>query len=181
MTASTLPTTGLATWNIDTAHSELTFRVRHLAGRVRGSFKEWNGTISADPADLANGQANITIEAASIDTGNADRDAHLRTADFFDAERFPTLSFTSRSLEQDGEEITLTGDLALHGVTRPVVLTGTFGGVLNDPWGNVRIAFEAKGKINRKDYGLAWGTLVEGVALVGDVVEIDLAVEAVRA
>jgi polyisoprenoid-binding protein YceI len=181
MTQTIAPATGTATWNIDTAHSELTFRVRHLAGRVRGSFKEWQGTLEVDPADLSAGSANITVEAASINTENADRDAHLRSADFFDVEKYPTLSFTSTSLELDGDEIVLTGDLDLHGVTRPVVLKGPYGGVVNDPGGGKRINFEATGKINRKDFGLAWGTLVEGIALVGDVVEIDLAIEAVRA
>jgi polyisoprenoid-binding protein YceI len=181
MTQTTAPATGIATWNIDTAHSELTFRVRHLAGRVRGSFDEWQGTLEVDPARLTDGTANIVVEAASINTGNADRDAHLRSADFFDVEKHPTLAFASTRLERDGDVIVLTGDLTLHGVTKPVVLKGTYGGVVNDPWGGKRINFEATGRISRKEFGLAWGTLVEGVALVGDVVEIDFAIEAVRA
>jgi polyisoprenoid-binding protein YceI len=181
MTQIIAPTTGIATWNIDTAHSELTFRVRHLAGRVRGSFKEWQGTLEVDPAHLSAGTANITVQADSINTENADRDAHLRSADFFDVETFPTLTFSSSKLELDGEDIVLTGDLTLHGVTKPVVLKGTYGGVVNDPWGGKRINFEATGKISRKEFGLEWGTLVEGIALVGDIVEIDFAIEAVRA
>ena len=181
MTATASPLTGTATWTIDTAHSELTFRVRHLAGRVRGQFDTWQGTIEADPDNLSHGTAKITVETASINTGNADRDAHLRSADFFEVEKYPTIEFTSSRLEMDGEDIKLWGDLTLHGVTQPVVLKGTYGGIVNDPWGGRRINFEAKGKINRKDFGLSWGTLVEGVALVGDVVEIDLAIEAVRA
>jgi polyisoprenoid-binding protein YceI len=168
----------------------LEHRYRALRAHISGSpprrprprlVQEWQGTLEVDPADLSAGSANITVEAASINTENADRDAHLRSADFFDVEKYPTLSFTSTSLELDGDEIVLTGDLDLHGVTRPVVLKGTYGGVVNDPWGGKRINFEATGKINRKDFGLAWGTLVEGIALVGDVVEIDLAIEAVRA
>jgi len=181
MTQTIAPTVGTATWSIDTTHSELSFRVRHLAGRVRGSFKDWSGTIEADPDNLTEGSAKIIVQAASINTENADRDAHLRSPDFFDAEKYPTLSFTTTSLELDGEDMVLTGDLTLHGVTKPVVLKGTYGGIVNDPWGGTRINFEAKGRISRKEFGLAWGTLVEGVALVGDAVEIDFAIEAVRA
>jgi polyisoprenoid-binding protein YceI len=181
MTAIATPQTGTATWNIDTAHSELTFRVRHLAGRVRGSFKVWNGTIEADPGNLAAGTARITVDATSINTENADRDAHLRSPDFFDTDKYPTIEFTSTKLELDGEDATLTGHLTLHGVTKPVVLKGTYGGIVNDPWGGRRLNFEATGKFNRKDFGLAWGTLVEGIALVGDIVEVDFAIEAVRA
>lgn len=181
MTATAAPATGTATWQIDTAHSELTFRVRHLAGRVRGSFKDWQGTLVADPAHLAAGTATITVETASVTTENADRDAHLRNADFFDVEKFPTMGFTSSKLAIDGDEISLNGELTLHGVTRPIVLKGTYGGVVNDPWGGKRINFEATGKLNRKEFGLEWGTLVEGIALVGDIVEIDLSIEAVLA
>jgi polyisoprenoid-binding protein YceI len=181
MTQTIATSTGLATWNIDTAHSELTFRVRHLAGRVRGSFKAWQGTLEVDPARLTAGTANITVETASINTENADRDTHLRSADFFDVETYPTLTFTSTKLELDGDDIVLTGDLTLHGVTKPIVLKGTYGGVVNDPWGGKRINFEATGKFNRKDFGLEWGTLVEGIALVGDVVEVDFSIEAVQA
>lgn len=181
MTPTTAPLVGTATWNIDTAHSELTFRVRHLAGRVRGSFNDWSGTIEADPDNLTAGVAKITIQAASINTENADRDTHLRSPDFFDVEKYPTLEFTSTKLALDGEDVTLTGTLTLHGVTKPIVLKGTYGGIVNDPWGGKRINFEATGKFNRKDFGLEWGTLVEGIALVGDVVEVDFAIEAVRA
>lgn len=181
MTATTAPIAGTATWNIDTAHSELTFRVRHLAGRVRGSFKAWHGTIEADPDNLTQGSAKITVDASSINTENDERDAHLRSPDFFDVEKYPTLEFASTTLEIDGEAMTLAGDLTLHGVTKPIVLKGTYGGIVNDPWGGRRINFEATGKFNRKDFGLAWGTLVEGIALVGDVVEVDFAIEAVRA
>jgi len=168
------------TWTIDPVHSELTFRVRHLLGRVNGTFGEWKGSIVADPAMLSAGQATIEVNVASIDTRNADRDKHLRSADFFDVEKYPTMTFTSRRLVQDGQKLRLEGDLTLHGVTKPVVLTGAYAGKITDPWGKERLAFEASTTINRKDFGLTWSKVQEGVALVGDEVEISVALEAVR-
>lgn len=169
-----------ATWTIDVVHSELSFRVRHLTGRVRGGFKEWGGTIVADPAALAAGSVKVEVKTASISTENADRDAHLRSADFFDVEKFPAMTFESTKVTVDGKRIALTGNLTIKGVTKPVTLEGTYGGAITDPWGKERVAFEAETAINRKDFGLAWGKLVEGVALVGDEVTIELAVEAVK-
>jgi polyisoprenoid-binding protein YceI len=169
-----------ATWAIDPVHSELSFKVRHLTGRVRGSFKEWNGSVVADPTQLTAGSTTVEVKTGSINTENADRDAHLRSPDFFDAEKYPTMTFKSNKVQVTGSEIALYGDLTIKGVTKPVVLKGTYGGKVTDPWGKERIAFEAATTINRKDYGLAWGKMVEGVALVGDEVTIELAIEAVK-
>jgi polyisoprenoid-binding protein YceI len=169
-----------ATWNIDVVHSELSFRVRHLTGRVRGNFTEWAGSIVTDPASLTQGSATVEVKTASINTENADRDKHLRSADFFDVEKYPTLTFKSTRVELKGTDLTLYGDLTIKGVTKPVVLKGTYSGTANDPWGNQRIAFEAGTTVNRKEFGLTWGKMVEGVALVGDEIAIDLAVEAIK-
>ena len=174
------PVVAPATWNIDVVHSELSFRVRHLTGRVRGHFTDWTGTVVTDPASLTQGSTTVEVKTASISTENADRDKHLRSADFFDVENYPTLTFKSGKVELKGTDLTLYGDLTIRGVTKPVVLKGSYNGVANDPWGNQRIAFEATTTFNRKDFGLAWGKMVEGVALVGDEVTIDLAIEAIR-
>lgn len=169
-----------ATWNIDPVHSELTFRVRHLTGRVRGTFAQWSGSIVVDPAQLDAGKATVEIKTASVDTDNADRDKHLASPDFFDAAKYPSMTFASRSVKVTGKTIELAGDLTIKGVTKPVVLKGTYGGTITDPWGAERIAFEAGTTINRREFGLTWSKLVEGVALVGDEITIDLAVEAVK-
>jgi polyisoprenoid-binding protein YceI len=169
-----------ATWVIDQTHSELTFKVRHLTGRVRGSFKEWSGAVTTDPAQLGAGATTVEVKTGSINTENADRDAHLRSPDFFDSEKYPTMTFKSTKVEVKGSDIALHGDLTIKGVTKPVVLKGAYTGRITDPWGKERIAFEASTLINRKDFGLTWGKMVEGVALVGDEVTIELAIEAVK-
>lgn len=170
-----------ATWTIDVAHSEMTFRVRHLMGRTRGSFQLWNGTLVADPARLQEGKVEVSVKTASIDTENADRDAHLRSPDFFAADSFPAITFTSTKVRVGADKkLRLDGILTIRGVSKPVTLTGTYNGAVTDPWGKQRLAFEATGRINRKDFGLAWSKVTEGVALVGDEVDIDIAIEAVK-
>jgi polyisoprenoid-binding protein YceI len=169
-----------ATWAIDPVHSELSFRVRHLTGRVRGTFKEWTGSLSADPANLDAGSVQVEVKTASVSTENEKRDAHLRSPDFFDVEKFPTMTFTSTKAEVKGKEIAITGDLTIRGVTKQVVLKGSYGGKITDPWGKERLGFEAETTIDRKDFGLVWNKLVEGSSLVGDEVTIELAIEAVK-
>ena len=167
-------------WTIDRVHSELSFRVRHLTGRVRGSFKDWSGTVTADPAELVAGSVSVEVKTASINTEQERRDTHLRSPDFFDAEKFPTMTFSSTKVELNGKEIAITGNLTIKDVTRPVVLRGTFNGRITDPMGKERLGFEASTTIDRREFGLVWNRMVEGTSLVGDEVTIDLAIEAVK-
>ena len=179
MTTATAPT--LTTYAIDAAHSEANFQVRHLITRVRGRFSEFAGTIAFDEAAPERSQVEFTIQAASIDTNQKDRDAHLRSADFFEVDKYPTLTFRSTSIDrQDDETFAVTGDFTVRDVTRTITLPVTFLGKAKDPWGNERIAFEAEYTINRKDYGLTWNAALEtGGFLVGDDVKISLSVQAV--
>ncbi|HEV3049603.1 MAG TPA: YceI family protein [Longimicrobium sp.] len=167
-------------WRIDQSHSELTFRIRHLVSRVSGSFNSWSGTITADPASLAGGSVSVDIQTASIDTNNERRDTHLRSADFFDAENHPTITFRSTRVVAQGRELQVHGNLTIRGVTKPVVLEGRMlevGGAA----GRRRIGFEAETRINRMDYGVSWNRAAEGGGLtLGDEVTISIAIEAVE-
>jgi polyisoprenoid-binding protein YceI len=168
------------TWRIDPSHSDISFRIRHLVSRVRGTFNEWSGTIVADPRNLAGGSVQVEIKTASIDTNNERRDNHLRSADFFDAEKHPTITFRSTRVQTRGRRLTVAGNLTMNGITRPVVLTGEMaqvGGVA----GKRRIGFEATTTINRIDYDVTWNRAAEGGgAVLGNEVEITIAVEAVE-
>ncbi|MFZ5623468.1 MAG: YceI family protein [Gemmatimonadota bacterium] len=169
------------TWTIDPVHSEVSFRIRHFVTRVRGTFRKWNGTITADPANLAAGSVNVTIEAASIFTDNERRDTHLRSADFFDVANHPTITFTSTRVEATGNRIRVTGDLTIRGVTKSVVLEGEFLGVSGPDGKGQRIGFQASTVIDRKDFGVSWNRAAEGGGLMlGDDVTIDINIEAVR-
>jgi len=171
-------------WNFDLAHSSVNFHVRHLmVSKVHGRFTLWGGTLVIDEEDITRSHIDVTIDAASVDTREDKRDAHLRSPDFFDVERFPTLTFKSTRIEKLGEdEVAITGDLTLHGVTRSVKLAVELGGQAKDPWGGIRTGFSAKTTINRKDFGLGWNTVLEaGGMLVGEKVEITLEIEAVKA
>ncbi len=168
-------------WKIDVTHSELTFRVRHLVSRVPGTFKEWSGTITADPANWNAGAVTVTIQAASVDTKNDRRDTHLRSPDFFDAATYPTLTFRSTSVTVKDGQVTLAGDLTIRDVTKPVTLTGEFLGLTGEGPGKQRAGFHVGTTINRLDYGLKWNRAVEGGGLLlGDDVQIDIFIEAVR-
>lgn len=169
-------------WVVDASHSNVEFAVKHLMiATVRGRFSEVEGFIEGDPADLTSARFEATINAASIDTRQDDRDQHLRSADFFDVENHPTITFKSTNIEKAGDdEYKVTGDLTIRGTTRPVTLDVTFEGRGKDPWGGERIALTAKGKINRKDFGLTWNAALEtGGVLVSDEVKLDINVEAV--
>jgi polyisoprenoid-binding protein YceI len=171
-------------WNIDPSHSGVHFTVRHLViSKVRGSFGKWQGTVDFDAQNPAASKVAVRIDAASIDTGEEKRDGHLRSADFFDVEKFPELTFTSTKVEKSGDsEYRVTGDLTIHGVTRPVTLAAEFEGNGKDPWGNERIGFSASTSVNRKDFGLTWNQALEtGGVLVGEKIEIALDVQAIKA
>ena len=180
--ASTIdvPAAAPVRWEIDAAHSEVGFRIRHLVSRVRGNFTDWSGTITADPQNLSNGSVEVTIRTASINTNQQRRDEHLRSADFFDAENHPTITFKSSRVEAKGKDIKVYGNLTMRGVTRPVVLEGSMLEVGGVP-GKRRIGFEAGTKVNRLDYGVSWNRAAEGGgAVLGDEVEINIAIEAVE-
>jgi len=171
-------------WNIDTAHSGINFSVRHMVvSKVRGHFAKFSGTLAIDDADLTRSSVDVTIDASSIDTGTAQRDEHLRSADFFDVAQFPTLRFRSKRIEKVGKvQFRVIGDLTIRDVTREVPLDVEYGGRGKDPWGNERAGFAAKAAIDRKDFGLQWNQALEtGGLLVGDKVEIDLDIQAVKA
>jgi polyisoprenoid-binding protein YceI len=178
-------TTAIATttYSLDKAHSELTFQVRHLLTKVRGRFSDFSGTIEYDEENPERSLVNVEVQAASIDTNERDRDAHLRSGDFFEVENIPTLSFRSTRIQRTGDDaFAVTGDLTIHGVTRSVTFDASLLGTAKDPWGNERIAFEAETTINRKDFGLTWNAALEtGGFLVGDEVAIAVSVQAVPA
>ena len=170
-------------WEIDSSHSSVHFSVRHLViAKVRGSFARWSGTIQAPDGDFSKATVSVTIDASSIDTGVADRDAHLKSPDFLDVVQHPELRFVAKRVEpRSVGEVDVVGDLTLKGTTREVVLRVEQHGQAKDPWGNVRAAFTAKTSIDRKDFGLAWNQVLEtGGVMVGDRVDIEAEIEAVK-
>jgi len=172
------------TWNIDAAHSGINFSIRHMVvSKVRGRFAKYSGALSLDDEDLTRSFVEATIDASSIDTGTEQRDAHLRSPDFFDVEKFPELRFRSQRIEKlDGDRYRVVGELTIRDVTREVSLDVEYGGRAKDPWGNERIGFVAKAALDRKDFGLGWNQVLEaGGVLVGDRVDIELEVQAVKA
>jgi polyisoprenoid-binding protein YceI len=173
--------TATRTYQIDKSHSEATFQVRHLITKVRGHFSDFEGSITLDEANPERSSVSITIQAASIDTSEPTRDAHLRSADFFSVDEFATLTFRSTQLTPKGDDrYDVTGDLTIRGVTKRIVVPVSHLGKAKDPWGNDRIAFEAEFTVNRKDFGLNWNTVLEtGGFLVGDEVKVSLQIQAV--
>jgi polyisoprenoid-binding protein YceI len=183
MSTSVLPQ--VTTWNIDPAHFRAEFKVKHMMiSNAKGHFAGIRGTLSLDDGDITRSSVEAEIDATSISTGEPQRDAHLRSADFFDVEKFPTLSFRSSGVVPKGEgELEVIGDLTIHGVTRTVTfdVEGPSAPV-GDPYGNIRMGLAATAKINRKDFGLTWnGALETGGMLVGDEVTINLDVEFLKA
>jgi polyisoprenoid-binding protein YceI len=161
------------TWRIDANHSELSFEIRHLVSRVRGSFKEWGGTVVADPADWRSGQVEVEIRTASVTTNHDRRDNDLRSSNFFAADSFPAITFRSTRVEMQGSDITIHGTLTMRGVSKPVVLAGEVVGTMPGPRGKRRAGFEASTTINRLDYGITWNRAVEGGGvLLGDEVKV---------
>jgi len=169
------------TYAIDPAHTTVEFVVRHLMiSKVRGRFTSVAGTIEVPEGSNVPDAVEVTIDAASIDTREEQRDNHLKSADFLEVEKFGQVKFTSKGVEGSGDAFKVRGNLTIHGVTREVVLDTTFEGRTADPWGNQRIGYEAHTKISRKDYGLVWNQALEaGGVAVGDEVKIELNVEAI--
>ncbi|MGI9033761.1 MAG: YceI family protein [Acidimicrobiales bacterium] len=179
-TATQVPDPG--TYEIDPAHSNVGFVARHLmVSKVRGRFTSFSGTITvADPPERSS--VEVTIDAASIDTSDLKRDEHLRSADFLDVEKYPTLTFHSTEVRVvDDERLKVAGDLTVRGQTHPVTLEATYNGTATDPWGGTRLGFEAKTDVDRETWGLVWNVALEGGGvLVGKKVQLDLAVAAVK-
>lgn len=172
------------TFNVDKVHSEAAFQVRHMMSKVSGKFDDFSGKINADRAKPSASSVEFTIKAASINTGNADRDKDLRSANFFDVEKFPEITFKSSKIvpskKKDVYEV--TGDLTIHGVTKHVTLPVEFNGFGKDPWGGERAGFSLTTTINRKDYGINWNKALDnGGVLLGDEVTININIEAVKA
>lgn len=173
---------GAATYEIDKAHSSVSFKVRHLGvSNTKGNFEEFQGSFAFDPADPASWKAAATIQVASVNTDDAKRDEHLRSSDFFDVANHPTMTFQSTGVTKNADgTYQLQGDLTLRGVTKPVTLALEVLGTVTDPWGNARAGFAATGKINRKDFGVSWHKALDnGGLVVGDEVTILLEIEGI--
>lgn len=169
-----------AQWQIDPAHSNISFSIRHLIGRVHGSFREWNGTIQVDSGKWDQGSVQVTIQAASIFTDNDRRDEDLRSAHFFEVDQYPTLTFKSTKVEATGNQLKIYGNLTIRDSTKAIELDGDFTGLMRSIDGD-RIGFEASTTINRNDWGVTWNRMVEGGGLLlGDDVKIDISLEAIR-
>ena len=182
MTATAIPSVATHEWQIDSAHTSAEFAVRHLMiATVKGSFSDITGTVFHDPATGAF-DVNVEIPVATITTRNAQRDAHLRSADFFDAEHHPVMTFKGKRIDGDiGSAFRLIGDLTVRGTTREIVLNVKNEGAGPDSWGNERMGFSASGKLNRQDFGLKWNVALEaGGVTVGDEVKISLDLEIMR-
>ncbi|MFY7965815.1 MAG: YceI family protein [Chitinophagaceae bacterium] len=173
----------MATYKIDAAHSEITFKVKHLMiTNVTGNFTKFDATLEADADDFSDAKISFEADINSINTNNEQRDGHLKSADFFNAEAFPTLSFTSTSFTKKGDdEYTLVGDLTLKGHTKSVELNVEYGGTATDPYNQVKAGFEITGKINRQDFGLTWSAVTEaGGIMVSDEVKLTFNVQMIK-
>ena len=182
-TPSTLPADLTGDWTLDPTHTRIGFVARHaMVSKVRGAFNEFEGSLHLDAANPAASSAELTVQVASVDTRNAQRDEHLRTNDFFDAPTFPVITFKSTSVEQiDNEHFKVTGDLTIKDVTKPVTVDWELTGLATDPWGNLRVGFEGSATINRTDYGVNFNAILEaGGVMVSEKVTLEFDVEAVK-
>ena len=178
-----LPLMAADTFTVDKAHSAAEFKVRHMVSNVGGKFNDFAGTVNVDRANPVNSSVEFTIQAASVDTATPDRDKHLRSADFFDVEKFPTITFKSVKIAPTKVKDTydVTGDFTMHGVTKRITLPVTFLGFVKDPWGNERAGFELETTLNRKDYGINWNKALDnGGYLLSDDVKIAVNLETVK-
>lgn len=163
-------------WTIDPTHSEVGFKVKHMMfTNVSGQFDTYDATITTEDFDFTTSKIEFSADIASINTGNSDRDNHLKSADFFDAEKNPKLTFVSSSLVKKGDDFELTGELTINGITKTVKLETEVSGLLKDPWGNTKVGLNATGKINRTDFGLTWNSALEtGGVLVSEEVKLNI-------
>ncbi|MDG5472942.1 YceI family protein [Jeotgalibacillus sp. ET6] len=171
-------------WVVDSVHSGVDFSVKHMMiSRVKGSFQDFSAEVEADVNDMTTASINFTIDVSSIDTRSQDRDNHLRSADFFDVEKYPSITFKSTDVKKIGDdEYELTGDVTIKDVTKKETFTVEYEGAGKDPWGNEKVGFSVNGKINRKEYGLTWNqTLETGGVLVGEDIKINLQIQAQQA
>jgi polyisoprenoid-binding protein YceI len=174
--AVAVPAAAADTWELDPAHSEINFKIRHLISKVSGEFKSFDAVVTTDLDNLNASSVRLTIDAASIDTNNADRDKHLRSPDFFDVEKHPEITFVSSKITRSGDSsYEVTGTFTMHGVSKEIVVPVTFLGSATDPWGNTKAGFEIETTLDRKDYGIIWNKALDaGGYILGDEVEIDI-------
>jgi polyisoprenoid-binding protein YceI len=170
-------------WTLDPAHSEVSFKVKHMMiTNVTGLLTDYTVEATSDSDDFVNADVNFSGKLASINTGNEQRDAHLRSADFFDVEQNKEITFKSTKIEKNGSDLKLLGNLTIKGITKPIALDVEFGGINKDPWGNTKAGFTISGKLNRKDFGLNWNAALEtGGVLVSDDVKIASEIQLVKA
>jgi polyisoprenoid-binding protein YceI len=170
------------TLNIDPAHSEVSFQIRHLVSQVRGRFNDFSGVIQMDPKNLAASSVDFHIKTTSIDTNQPDRDKHLRSADFFDVAKFPEITFKSKSITATGKNTyNVTGTLTMHGVSKDITLPVTYLGTVKDPFGSTRAGFGLETTLDRKDYGIVWNKAIDnGGVMLGDDVKIAINLESVK-
>jgi polyisoprenoid-binding protein YceI len=182
MTAPTTLATLTGEYTLDPAHSRVGFVARHaMVTKVRGAFNDFTGTATVDGEDLSRSSVNVTIKTDSIDTRNAQRDGHLRNNDFLAVSEYPEITFVSTAVEQDGENINITGDLTIKGITRQVTVPFTFEGTAQDPFGNIRAGFEGSTVINRKDYGITYNAVLEtGGVLIGEKITLEFEISAIK-
>lgn len=171
-------------WNIDTAHSEVQFKVKHLVvSTLTGAFNAYEGTVdTSSDSDFDKAKVKFSLDTASISTNQADRDNHLKSADFFDVDTFPKLTFDGSLKNKSGNEFDLIGDITIKDVTKSITLSAELLGIMKDPWGNTKAGFEIKGKINRKDFGLVWNAVTEtGGLLVSEDVKLEINIQVTKA
>ncbi|GAA4816141.1 YceI family protein [Nocardioides caeni] len=182
MTESTALTDITGDYTLDVSHSRLGFVARHaVVTKVRGQFADWNATAHIDTANPAASSVTLSINPASVSTGSADRDGHLQSADFFDVAQFPEWTFVSTEVSRDGDEWSVTGDLTIKGITKPVTIEFEENGSAKDPFGNVRVGFEGDVTVNRKDWGLTWNAALEtGGVLVSEKIKLEFDISAIK-
>ena len=172
----------MTTYTIDPTHSEINFKIKHLMiTNVSGSFTKFEGNMQSDSEDFSDATIHFEADTDSVTTHNEQRDTHLRSAEFFDAGQFPKLTFDSTSVEKDGDDYKVTGNLTMHGVTKPVTLNAELMGVNKDPWGQTKVGFEITGKLDRTEFGLTWNAALEtGGVLVSNDVKLQMNVQLVK-
>jgi polyisoprenoid-binding protein YceI len=178
---SPAPTSADTRWVVDMVHSQVDFGVRHLVGRVRGTFDKWYAVLTTKDNDWKQGTVKVSVQTASLNTGNGYRDADLRSDRFFDVQRYPTMTFEGTEFAVADSTLSVSGILTIKGHSKPITLTGQYRGIAKDRDGHERIAFEATGQVDRRDFGIKFNESVAGTDLVGNNVEITVAIEAVRA